>query len=613
MEKTTPANGQKHIVMGILAHVDAGKTTLSEYLLTLAGVLRAPGRVDDGSTALDTDPLEKERGITIYASEASFDCAGARFTLLDTPGHVDFSPEAERIIPVLDLAVLLISGTDGVQAHTETLWQLLAHYHVPTVIFVSKMDRPDTDRAALMRRIRERLGEECVDFTDDPDAEEIALCGEDVLERFLESGSVSDEDITQLVASRRLFPCFFGSGLAQTGADRMLKELARWAPESVFGEAFGARVYRISRDPSGARLTHVRLTGGSLSAREELVYHAAGGERREKVTQIRLYTGAQFEQTDCVYAGETAALTGLSSTYPGQVLGAGGQSRPPVLAPSLSYALRLPPEVSPYEAMPRLRELAEEEPTFSLHWQEDTGEIRFSLMGEIQIQVLTELIRRRFGWEVTFDEGRILYRETIAAPSYGVGHFEPLRHYAEVLLMLTPLPAGSGIELDTRCPEDKLERNWQRLILSNLADKQHVGVLTGAPLTDVRITLIAGRAHEKHTEGGDFRQAACRAVRQGLMEAENVLLEPCYSYSLRVPAAQLGRAAGDIRAMHGTVSAPEAEGEMMRLTGKAPVSGMRDYSRTLAAYTGGRGSLSLTPGGYEPAYNAQEIIREIGY
>ncbi len=603
----------KKSVIGILAHVDAGKTTLSEAILYRTGKIKSPGRVDHGSTALDTHSLERERGITIFSSQSAFSWGGTDFALLDTPGHVDFSAEMERTLQVLDCAVLVISGTDGVQAHTETLWRLLRSYGVACFIFVTKMDLAGAKRERVMEDIRVHLGDKCMDFTSVPDAEELAMCDEELLEKYMESGTVTDADIARLVEKRACVPCFFGSGLRHTGIEEFLNALDKYCPAKAAGSDFAARVYKISRDSQGNRLTFMKVTGGELKVRTALRYSIGGEEIEEKINQIRLYSGAKYESCDSVGAGGVCAVLGLSRSYPGMGLGAESGEVQPLLSPVLSYRLRLPEEADPMLALPKLRQLEEEDPLLRLRWDSRLREIYVELMGEVQTEILRSLILERFDMAVELDAGRIMYRETIAGPVEGVGHFEPLRHYAECHLSLEPLPEGSGLRFASACHQDVLDINWQRLILTHLEEKQHLGVLTGSPITDMKITLIAGRAHLKHTEGGDFRQATYRAVRQGLMCAKSVLLEPWYAFRIEVPAAQIGRAISDVRAMYGEFESPEDAGEMMLLCGSAPVATMRDYATTLAAYTGGRGRLSCRLEGYKPCHNTDEVVAAIGY
>ena len=609
----------KKLAIGILAHVDAGKTTLSEGMLYLTGKIRRLGRVDHRDTYLDTHDLERARGITIFSKQAILSSGDMEITLLDTPGHVDFSPEAERVLQVLDYAILVISGTDGVQAHTETLWSLLGRYRVPTVLFVTKMDVTGTDEAALMEDIRGRLGEGCVDFSS-PDAaardEAVAMLDETVLDRYMETGTVPDGDAAVLIRQRKLFPCFFGSGLKLDGVEEFLAALDKYTLSPAWPAApFAARVYKIGRDGQGNRLTYLKVTGGSLSVRMPVRYLPLRGEEplEEKISQIRLYSGVKFDTADTAPAGQVCAVTGLTAPWPGQGLGAEPDGAEPYLVPAMGYRIVLPKGCDARTMLPRLKTLEEEEPQLHILWQERLGEIHVQLMGAVQIDVLKGLIKDRFNVDVDIDSGRVLYRETIASTVEGVGHFEPLRHYAEVHLLLEPGAPGSGIQLATACSEDVLDRNWQRLILTHLEEKQHLGVLTGSPLTDVKITLLAGRAHLKHTEGGDFRQATYRAVRQGLMQAESVLLEPYYAFRLEVPAAQIGRAITDIRAMGGAHDSPVSAGEMTVLEGSAPVAAMADYAAQVAAYTGGRGRFSCHVDGYRPCHNAQAVIDALGY
>ena len=603
----------KNLTVGILAHVDAGKTTLSEAILFRSGQVKTPGRVDRGDSALDSHALERARGITIFSAQAVVPWRDARITLLDTPGHVDFSAEMERTLGVLDCAVLVVSARDGVQAHTETLWRLLRRYGVPVFLFVTKTDLPDIDRSALLSDLSAHLDEHIIDFTARPADEDLAMCSESALERYMDAGELTDEDVSELISQRRLFPCFFGSGLKAEGVDAFLDALVRYAPAPAFPADFGARVYKISYDPSGARLTHLRLTGGSLRVRQLLTLADRGGTlHEEKITGIRIYAGAKFTAVEQAEAGTVCALTGLTASFAGQGLGFEPDLPSPVLIPALTYRLVLPAGTDDKAVMPKLKRLEEEDPLLRFSWDARAREIRLQLMGPVQIEVLESVIAERFGLDVRVDAGHIQYKETIAAPVEGAGHFEPLRHYAEVHLLLEPLEPGRGIELESDCPTDLLDLNWQRLILTHLAEKQHCGVLTGAALTDVRITLLAGRAHLKHTEGGDFRQATYRAVRQGLMKAQSVLLEPYYSFRLEVPAAQTGRAISDLRAMHGDFSVENTETSAV-LEGRAPVATLRDYSVEVAAYTGGRGSLSCIMAGYLPCHNASQVIADAHY
>lgn len=602
--------------VGLLAHVDAGKTTLAEAMLYLSGAVKKLGRVDHRDSFLDTHALERERGITIFSKQARLRWGDTALTLLDTPGHIDFSAEMERTLRVLDCAVLVISGTDGVQAHTETLWRLLRRGGVPCFLFITKMDLPGADEARLMDELRCRLDGGCVDFTQrasDFD-EQLALCGEDTMERYLAGEALRDEDVTALIRRRALFPCFFGSGLRLDGVEALLDALARYTPGVEDDGVFAARVFKIARDAQGKRLSFLKVTGGELRVRETLRYtDEAGDEQEEKLTQLRLYSGMKYEAVERVGAGEIAAVLGLTGSYPGQGLGAEGDSPEPLLEPVLSYRLLLPPGCDAALLLPKLRLLQEEDPQLHLLWDARRKEIHVSLMGRVQNEVFRALVRERFETEVELDKGRILYRETIRNRVEGVGHFEPLRHYAEVHLLLEPLPEGSGIVLDTVCSEDALDRNWQRLILTHLQEKQHLGVLTGAPLTDVKIILAAGRAHLKHTEGGDFREATYRAVRQGLMQAESVLLEPWYAFTLELPGEQIGRAISDIRAMNGVFDSPEDAGELLRLKGSAPVAGLNGYQNELLAYSRGRGRLSLRPDGYRPCREQEKLVAEAGY
>lgn len=607
----------RKLVVGILAHVDAGKTTLSEALLYRSGSIRKLGRVDHRDAFLDTDAMERERGITIFSKQAVLSLETVEVTLLDTPGHVDFSAEAERTLRVLDCAVLVISGADGVQAHTRTLWRLLAQYGVPVFLFVNKMDLAGADRAALLADLRGKLDGGCVDFSLPPEAlaEEAAVCDEAVLERYLETGEVPESELTELIRRRQLFPCLFGSALKLEGVDEFLAALERYAPVRPYPPEFGARVFKIARDSQGARLTYLKVTGGTLRVKDLLTNRRPGtAEERvwsEKADQIRVYSGAKFRPVEEAPAGTVAAVTGLSHTRPGDGLGFETAWAGPVLEPVLAYQVILEDGTDPHMALGRLRQLEEEDPQLRVTWRE--GEIRVQLMGQVQLEILQRLVRERFGMEVSFGAGAVRCRETIAAPVVGVGHFEPLRHYAEVHLLLEPGERGSGLALGSVCPTDVLDLNWQRLILTHLAEKEHLGVLTGSPVTDMKITLLTGRAHEKHTEGGDFRQATYRAVRQGLMQAESVLLEPWYDFRLELPAAQAGRAISDIQRMNGETAPPETVGEEVVLTGSAPVAAMGDYAREVAAYTRGLGRLACAPGGYRPCAEAETVIEAACY
>lgn len=603
--------GKRRLVLGIFAQVDAGKTTLSEALLYKTGALRTLGRVDRGDTHLDTHELERARGITIFSKQARFETEHLAVTLLDTPGHADFAPEAERVMPVIDCALLLVSGTDGVQGHTLTLWRLLQHYGVPVVLFFNKMDLPGADRAALLADARTALSDRCAALDD---AESVALSSEALLEHFLNTGALDDALAADAVAKRELFPCLFGSARQLDGIDELLRALEHLAPVPVYPAELSARVYQIAHDPQGNRLTFLKVTGGTLSVRSAVRCHRPDGEPLEaKVTQLRLYSGAEFEAVQQVPAGDVCAALGLSGLLAGDTLGDAAPDRGAALEPVMSYCIRLPADLDPQLALPKLRLLEAEEPQLRMVWDARLREIRVQLMGAVQLEILQSLIRMRFGWDVTFDTGRISYRETIAAPVEGVGHFEPLRHYAEVHLILAPLPQGSGLVFDTVCSEDVLDRNWQRLILTHLQEKQHLGVLTGSPVTDLRITLAAGRAHLKHTEGGDFRQATYRAVRQGLMKAESILLEPYYAFRLTVPPEQIGRAISDIRAKSGSFDPPVETPGGTLLQGRAPVSELRDYARDVAAYTRGRGRLSCEVAGYFPCHNTEAVVAALAY
>ncbi len=648
---------EKKICTALLAHVDAGKTTLSEGLLYASGAIRKLGRVDNKNAFLDTFELERERGITIFSKQAVFPLEDLEVTLLDTPGHVDFSAEMERTLQVLDAAILVISGADGVQGHTETLWHLLSKYRVPVFLFVNKMDQEGTDAAELLNELKKRLDESCVDFSGCPQNtgkgsdgssqgregggllqdgdsdvffENIAMCDESVLDAFLKTGTVSDKEILKLISERKLFPCFFGSALKLTGVEAFLKAFSRYAPIRSYPDAFGAKVYKISRDDQGNRLTYLKVTGGRLRVKDLLTNRKETGERgegrqkadipmtdaefwEEKVNQIRIYSGAKFETAEEVCAGTICAVTGLTKTFPGEGLGAEAESGTPVLEPVLTYQIQLPPGCDVHVMLKHLRQLEEEEPLLHIVWNETLGEIHAQLMGEVQIEILKRLILERFHVPVEFGTGNIVYKETIADMVEGVGHFEPLRHYAEVHLLLEPGEPGSGLQFASVCSEDVLDRNWQRLILTHLEEKEHAGVLTGSSITDMRITLAAGRAHQKHTEGGDFRQATYRAVRQGLKKAQSILLEPYYDYRLEVPQDTVGRALSDLQRMHGTFGTPKQDGGTAVLEGAVPVVNMRDYQTELAAYTKGRGRLSCSLKGYLPCHNAEEVIEKIGY
>ncbi len=606
----------RKLVIGILAHVDAGKTTLSEAVLYLSGRIRKLGRVDHKDAFLDTDTLERERGITIFSKQAVFplgeDCTA---TLLDTPGHVDFSAEMERVLSVLDCAILVVSGTDGVQAHTLTLWRLLERYQIPTMVFVNKMDAPGTEREALLTALRRQLGGTFADFgaSDDQLFEEAALCDEAVMEQYLSCGTLDDATLRNLVAQRKLFPCCFGAALRLDGVEELLAVLDRCAPRPVYGDAFAAQVYKVGRDAQGKRLTYLKVTGGTLRVKQLLGGGSGEEAWEEKIDQIRIYSGTKFEPVEEASAGSVCAVTGLTHTACGDALGVQTQGQPPVLEPVLNYQLQLPDGVDAHTALEKLRQLQEEDPLLHIDWNARLQEIHIRLMGQVQLEILQRVIAERFGLAVAFGTGSIVYKETIESPVQGVGHYEPLRHYAEVHLLLEPLPRGQGLKFATLVGEDDLDRNWQRLILTHLMEKVHLGVLTGSPITDLRLTLIGGRAHLKHTEGGDFRQATYRAIRQGLMRAKSVLLEPWYDFRLVVPMDNLGRAINDIQQMGGRFDAPETVGDTALLTGSAPVSAMGDYWQTVTAYSRGRGQLTCAVRGYEPCHNADDVIATLGY
>lgn len=596
------------IVVGILAHVDAGKTTLSEGMLYTSGAIRTMGRVDNRDAFLDTYALERERGITIFSKQAVFPLGTTQVTLLDTPGHVDFSPEMERTLQVLDYAILVISGADGVQGHTRTLWNLLRRYEIPTFVFVNKMDQKGTDAEVLLQELKNVLEEGCVDFSAKRDVhfyEEAAVCSEDALEEFLEIGRLKKETLQELFLDRQLFPCFFGSALRLEGVKEFVEQMQELIKVPAYPETFGAKVFKIARDEAENRLTYLKITGGSLKVKAVI--------EGQKVNQIRIYSGEKYEAVNEVEAGSICAVTGLSDTYPGEGLGAEQGTYLPVLEPVLNYQVIPTEGDDPILLLPKLRELEEEEPQLHIVWEEALQEIHVQLMGEVQLEVLKTLIYERFGAEVEFGQGNILYKETIQNTVEGVGHFEPLRHYAEVHLLLEPGEPGSGVQCMSVCSEDLLDRNWQRLILTHLMETEHRGVLTGAPITDIRITLVSGKAHLKHTEGGDFRQAVYRAVRQGLKQADSVLLEPYYEYRLELPSENVGRAMTDIERMHGTFGLPQTEADRTILTGMAPVSTMRDYQKEAHAYTRGNGTLQCTLKGYAPCHNTEEVLAATGY
>ena len=595
-----------HTVAGIVAHVDAGKTTLAESMLYLTGGTRKLGRVDHKDAFLDTYELEKNRGITIFSKQAELSLKARKLTLLDTPGHVDFSAEMERTLQVLDYAILVISVADGVSGHVQTLWRLLKQYNVPVFLFINKMDQQGADREGTLLQLQKRLDGRCVDFSDSENFDErLAETDEELLEQFFEGGSITTEQIRTQIKARKLFPCYFGSALKMQGVTEFLEGFETYTICNKYGEEFGARVFKIARDAQGKRLTYLKVTGGVLKAKQVI------GE--EKVDQIRLYSGASFTPIAEATAGMVCAVTGLNNTFAGQGLGCETQAQSPILEPVLTYCVSFPPEIDIHEMYRKLSVLEEEEPQLQLVWQEETSEIHARVMGEVQIEILQSLIRERFGVEASFTSGSIIYKETVENTVEGIGHFEPLRHYAEVHLLIEPGEPGSGMVYETNCSEDMLAKNWQRLVLTHLEEKHHKGVLTGSELTDTKITLIAGRAHIKHTEGGDFRQATYRAVRQGLMQAKSRLLEPVYAYRLEIPSECVGRAMNDIQQMCGTFSAPEQEGEMSILSGTAPVSEMRGYQREVIAYSRGRGRIFCTLKGYAPCHNEEEVIERIGY
>ena len=613
MGNTSENREKQHICIGLLAHVDAGKTTLAESLLYHTGAIRKMGRVDHQNAFLDTYELERARGITIFSKQAGFTLGDREVVLLDTPGHVDFSAEMERTLQILDYAVLIIGGTDGVQGHVETLWRLLRQYRIPVFLFINKMDQDGADPAEILKELQSRLDEKCIDFTASQPQEELmenlAMCDETVLETYLEEGEISKEQVRELIARRKAFPCYFGSALKSQGIQEFLEGLETYTKVPDYPDTFGAKVYKISRDEKGSRLTHMKITGGSLKVKQVL----SGEDWEEKADQIRIYSGAGFEAVKEAPAGSVCAVTGLTRTHAGQGLGIEQTSGEPLLIPVLNYEIQLPEECDVHQMFLKLRQLEEEEPELHIVWNPQLNEIHAQVMGEVQIEILKNMIQERFGISVEFGSGNIVYKETIEEPVEGTGHFEPLRHYAEVHLLLEPGEPGSGLEFAVSCSEDMLDKNWQRLILTHLEEKAHKGVLTGSDITDMKITLVAGKAHLKHTEGGDFRQATYRAVRQGLRKARSVLLEPVYEYRLEVPSDMVGRAMTDIQKMYGTFQGPEIEGEMSVLTGVAPVVNMGGYQSEVTAYTRGRGRLSCTLKGYQPCHNAEEVIEAAGY
>jgi len=604
--------GKRVLNVGLLAHVDAGKTTLSESILYQSGAIRNLGRVDHQDAFLDTDEMERERGITIFSKQAVLTWKDTEITLLDTPGHVDFSAEMERVLQVLDCAVLVISGADGVQGHTETLWKLLTRYGIPVFLFVNKMDQEGTDCGKLLAELKSRFSEGCIDFGRvetgaEEVIEEIAVCDEQTMEEYLEKGSVAAASIRRLVAERKIFPCYFGSALHLQGVEELMNGICTYQMQKEYPAAFGAKVYKIARDGQGNRLTYLKVTGGTLKVKDVI------GENGDKVNQIRVYSGEKYELLSEADAGKVCAVTGLAETYPGQGLGAEKDSELPILEPVLTYRIILPDDCNVHTMLRDLKLLEEEEPELHVVWIEKSQEIHVQLMGDVQIEILQRIIKERFGVLVEFGEGSIVYKETIAAPVEGVGHFEPLRHYAEVHLRLEPGERGSGMQFDSECSEDVLDRNWQRLVLTHLEEKEHKGVLTGSVITDMKITLTSGKAHLKHTEGGDFRQATYRAVRQGLKKAESVLLEPYYEFRIELPSENVGRAMTDIQNRFGKFEAPETLGEMTVLTGSAPVSTLSGYQKEVIAYTGGRGRISLTLKGYDLCHNQEEVVATRGY
>ena len=606
----------KNIIIGITAHVDSGKTTLAEAMLYKTGSIRNLGRVDSGNSTLDTDPIERERGITIFSSQAELLYGDSHFTLLDTPGHIDFSAEAERSMNVLDYAVLVISGTDCVQSHTLTLWKLLRKYEVPVFIFVNKMDLIGADKSHIIDELRMKLSVSCTDFSGERTEieENAATCCEDLMEKYLSDGNISDGDISGAIAHRRIFPCFFGSALKMQGIDEFIEAIDRFSFSKDYPAAFGAKVYKISYDQKGTRLTHLKVTGGHLKIRDEVEYTDSKGEKIcEKINSVRFYTGEKFRTADIVQAGEVCAVTGLTAAFTGQGLGEESDSYKPLLEAVMTYRVILPDDKNEYEALKQLRLLEAQDPQLHILWNEQNREIHMQLMGAVQIEVLTKLIKERFGFDAVFSDGAVAYRETISRAVEGVGHYEPLRHYAEVHILLEPLPLGSGIQIASQCSEDELDRNWQRLILTHISEKAHIGPLTGSPVTDIRMTLVAGKAHLKHTEGGDFRQATYRAIRQGLRSTSSVLLEPYYDYELEIPADNVGKAISDLQHMSASVELPENHGDFSVIKGSAPVSEISSYQSEIMAYTHGKGKILLSLGGYRECHNTEAVIQKKGY
>ncbi|MDT7510386.1 TetM/TetW/TetO/TetS family tetracycline resistance ribosomal protection protein [Bifidobacterium sp. H6bp9] len=618
----------KRIVAGMLAHVDAGKTTLSEAMLYRGGEIRRPGRVDHGDAYLDTNDLERQRGITIFSKPAWLTYRDVELTLIDTPGHVDFSAEMERVLSVLDYALLVVDATAGLEGYVDTLWRLLAGYEVPTFIFVNKLDAPGADAARILQSCKQRWSQGCFDLSrglEHGDMEDVALLDEDVMDEYLKTEGISDESLARLVAERRLFPCFLGSALRLDGVDALMEGLERYTFSPGYGREFGARVFKVSHDDKGARLTWLKVTGGDLPVKSSVITDLCNGSEgqsgsgktgyrqiSETIDQLRLYSGAAYRLTDCAQAGSVVAATGLDLTHPGQGLGCERKDLEPVLEPVLTYAVTAE-GLDPHQVLKALRILEDEDPLLHVVWQEQLQEIHLRLMGQVQLEVIQEELERRFGMQVSFSQGGILYRETIATPVEGVGHFEPLRHYAEVHLLLEPTGPGSGLSFASTCSLDRLDGNWQRLIMTHLAEKEHLGVLTGSPITDMRITLLDGRGHIKHTEGGDFRQATYRAVRQGLMKASSILLEPWYHFRLALPQENLGRAMSDIYRMKGSFSEPQADGDTVELEGDAPVAQMRDYAIEVSTYTHGRGHLTCFFNGYRPCQDQDALVDSIGY
>ena len=606
----------KNVIIGITAHVDSGKTTLAEAMLYSSGAIRSLGRVDSGSSTLDTNSIERERGITIFSSQAEFTAGDTRFTLLDTPGHVDFSSETERTMQVIDYAVLVISGTDGVQSHTTTLWKLLCKYNIPVFIFVNKMDLIGADKKFLTERLRKELSDRCVDFTaaNDKIAEDCASCSEELMERYLENGTLERDTIASYIAQRQIFPCFFGSALKMHGVEEFTALLDKYTVNKSYCDSFGAKVYKISYDTKGSRLTHLKVTGGILKMRDDLSYKDQdGNDVSAKVSSVRFYTGEKFRTADLVNAGEVCAVTGLTGTYAGQGLGEEKDSDEAALEPVMTYRVSLPEKKNVHEALKELRMLEDMDPQLHILWNEQNREIHIQLMGAVQTEVLTKLVYDKFGFDIAFLDGAVTYRETIRTSVEGVGHYEPLRHYAEAHILMEPLPRGSGIVIDTVCPEDELDRNWQRLILTHIKEKTHIGVLTGSPVTDIKFTLVKGKAHLKHTEGGDFRQATYRAIRQGLRLAEAVLLEPYYDYEIEVPTENVGRAISDLQRMCAEFDTPDNTEENSVIRGSAPVSEMNSYQAEIIAYSHGKGKLSLSMGGYKECHNSDDVISAFGY